>query len=618
MTADTGRAEPHSAPTRADAPHSAEAGPAIEADEPGRRAKASSLKPLSRLLPYLFQYRLQIGFAFVFLIMAAASTLVVPVAVRRVIDNGFSGENAGFVDQYFSVMLLVVAVLAISSAGRYYCVTWIGERVVADLRDRVFSHLLDLSPSFYDTAQSGEVLARLTADTTQVKNVFGSTVSVALRNLVMLVGAIAMLIATSLKLSGMVLLVIPLIVLPMVFFGRKVRKLSRRAQDTLAASAALAQESLYSVQAVQAFGQEPRIAKTFNSATQQAFDAAAARAKGRAFLTAAIIFLAFGAIIGILWYGAQEVLSGAMSPGTLGQFLLYAAFAAGAMGSLSEVWGELQLAAGAAERLSELLDTERDIREPESPVSLASPARGAVRFDKVSFSYPSRPDDQVLNGLSFSVKPGETVAIVGPSGAGKSTLFALILRFYDPQSGLVRFDGVDIGDLSLAELRASIALVPQDTVIFSASVLDNIRFSRPGATDSEVMDAAKLARVDEFADRLTGGFATQVGERGVTLSGGQRQRIAIARAVLRDSPLLLLDEATSALDAESEQYVQAAFEDLMQHRTTLVIAHRLATVRNADRIIVLDKGSVVAQGSHAQLLKKGGLYARLAKLQFSD
>ena len=618
MTAETGRAEPHFTQSRAEASQSTEPGSTIDAGGPGRRAKAANLKPLSRLLPFLFQYRLQIGLAVVFLILAAASTLVVPVAVRRVIDNGFSGENAGFVDQYFSVMLLVVAVLAVSSAGRYYCVTWIGERVVADLRDKVFSHLLDLSPSFYDTAQSGEVLARLTADTTQVKNVFGSTVSVALRNLVMLVGAIAMLIATSLKLSGMVLLVIPLIVLPMVFFGRKVRKLSRHAQDTLAASAALAQETLYSVQAVQAFGQEPRIAKTFNSATQEAFDAAAARAKGRAFLTAAIIFLAFGAIIGILWYGAQEVLSGAMSPGTLGQFLLYAAFAAGAMGSLSEVWGELQLAAGAAERLSELLDTKCDIQDPEAPLALATPALGAVRFDKVSFTYPSRPDDQVLKDLSFSIKPGETVAIVGPSGAGKSTLFALILRFYDPQSGLVRFDGVNIADVALASLRASIALVPQDTVIFSASVLDNIRFSRPTANDDEVMEAAKLARVDEFANRLKDGFSTQVGERGVTLSGGQRQRIAIARAVLRDAPLLLLDEATSALDAESERYVQAAFDDLMQHRTTLVIAHRLATVRNADRILVLDSGSVVAQGSHAQLIKKGGLYARLAKLQFND
>jgi len=550
--------------------------------------------------------------------LAASSTLVVPVAVRRVIDHGFSGENAGFVDQYFSVMLFVVGVLAVSSAGRYYFVTWIGERVVADLRDMVFSHLLKLSPAFYDTAQSGEVLARLTADTTQVKNVFGSTVSVALRNIVMLFGAIIMLMITSLKLSGMVLLVIPLIVLPMVFFGRKVRKLSRTAQDTLAASAALAQESLYSVQAVQAFGQEPRIGETFNAATQQAFDAAAARARGRAMLTAAIIFLAFGAIIAILWYGAQEVLSGEMTPGTLGQFLLYAAFAAGAMGSLSEVWGELQLAAGAAERLSELLDTEPGIAEPASPKPLAAPARGSVQFDKVRFAYPSRLDDAVLKGLSFSVKPGETVAIVGPSGAGKSTLFALILRFYDPLSGKVCLDGVNIADLSLGDLRGSIALVPQDTVIFSASVFDNIRFSRPSASSEEVLQAAKLARVDEFANRLTNGFDTQVGERGITLSGGQRQRVAIARAVLRDAPLLLLDEATSALDAESEQYVQAAFADLMQHRTTIVIAHRLATVRNADRIIVLDDGGVAAEGSHAQLMKKGGLYARLAKLQFSE
>jgi ATP-binding cassette subfamily B protein len=587
-------------------------------DKPGRRPKANTLKPLSRLLPFLWRYRPQIFMAVIFLTLAATSTLVVPVAVRRVIDHGFSGENAGFVTQYFSVMMLVVAVLAISSAGRYFFVTWIGERVVADLRDTVFSHLLKLSPTFYDTAQSGEVLARLTADTTQVKNVFGSTVSVALRNIVMLVGAIAMLMVTSLKLSGMVLLVIPLIVLPMVFFGRKVRKLSRDAQDTLAASAALAQESLYSVQAVQAFGQEPRISETFKAATQEAFDAAAARARGRAMLTGAIIFLAFGAIIGILWYGAQEVLSGAMTPGTLGQFLLYAAFAAGAMGSLSEVWGELQLAAGAAERLSELLDTKADIEDPVSPKALAQPSRGAVAFNGVRFAYPSRVEDKVLKGLSFSVNPGETVAIVGPSGAGKSTVFSLILRFYDPQSGTVRLDGVDVADLSSSDLRGAIALVPQDTVIFSASVLDNIRFSRPSATQAEVLQAAKLARVDEFAKRLTNGFDTQVGERGITLSGGQRQRVAIARAVLRNAPLLLLDEATSALDAESEQYVQAAFEDLMQDRTTLVIAHRLATVRNADRIIVLDDGVVAAEGTHAQLMKKGGLYARLAKLQFNE
>ena len=563
------------------------------------------MRPLIRLMPFLARYKAQILFALVFLILAAASTLIVPVAVRRVIDNGFSDANAGFVDQYFSVMLLVVAVLAISSSGRYYFVTWIGERVVADLRDSVFSHLLKLSPEFYDTAQSGEVLARLTADTTQVKNVFGSTVSVALRNLVMLIGAIVMLMVTSLKLSAMVLLVIPLIVLPMVFFGRKVRKLSRAAQDTLAASAALAQETLYSVQAVQAFGQEGRISNTFSKATQEAFDAAAARAKGRAMLTAAIIFLAFGAVIGILWYGAQDVLSGTMTPGTLGQFLLYAAFAAGAMGSLSEVWGELQLAAGAAERLSELLDTKPGVIETASPAVLPAKPSGAIEFADIGFAYPSRPDDKVLSSLSFKVARGETVAIVGPSGAGKSTLFALILRFYDPQSGQVRLDGIDISSLSLEDLRGSIALVPQDTVIFSASVF-------------EILNAARMARVDEFATRLSNGFDTQVGERGVTLSGGQRQRIAIARAVLRDAPLLLLDEATSALDAQSEQYVQAAFEELMQDRTTLVIAHRLATVRNADRIIVLDDGKVVAEGSHAQLMKKGGLYARLAKLQFNE
>ncbi len=592
--------------------------PASDQTGSSQRAKSRSLKPLRRLMPFLFKYRMQMLIAGVFLILAAASTLVVPVAVRRVIDNGFSGENAAFVDQYFSVMLLVVAVLAVSSAGRYYFVTWIGERVTADVRDAVFTHLLKLSPGFYDEAQSGEVLARLTADTTQVKNVFGSTVSVALRNIVMLAGAIGMLVLTSLKLSGMVLLVIPLIVLPMVIFGRKVRALSRKAQDTLAASAALAQESLYSVQAVQAFGQEPRIGQQFNKATEEAFTAAADRARGRAMLTAAIIFLAFGAIIGILWYGAQEVLSGGMTPGTLGQFLLYAAFAAGAMGSLSEVWGELQLAAGAAERLSELLDTAPDIADPAVPVSMPETALGSVAFRNVRFAYPTRPDEPVLDGFNLDVKPGETVAIVGPSGAGKSTLFGLILRFYDPQAGEVWVDGVNAADAALADLRARIALVPQDTVIFSASIFENIRFSRPDATREEIEEAARLARVDEFAARLPQGLNTHVGERGVTLSGGQRQRVAIARAVLRHAPLLLLDEATSALDAESERYVQAAFEDLMKQRTTLVIAHRLATVRNADRIIVLDAGKVVAEGTHAQLIKKGGLYARLAKLQFNE
>ena len=592
--------------------------PASDQTGSSQRAKSRSLKPLRRLMPFLFKYRMQMLIAGVFLILAAASTLVVPVAVRRVIDNGFSGENAAFVDQYFSVMLLVVAVLAVSSAGRYYFVTWIGERVTADVRDAVFTHLLKLSPGFYDEAQSGEVLARLTADTTQVKNVFGSTVSVALRNIVMLAGAIGMLVLTSLKLSGMVLLVIPLIVLPMVIFGRKVRALSRKAQDTLAASAALAQESLYSVQAVQAFGQEPRIGQQFNKATEEAFTAAADRAMGRAMLTAAIIFLAFGAIIAILWYGAQEVLSGGMTPGTLGQFLLYAAFAAGAMGSLSEVWGELQLAAGAAERLSELLDTAPEIADPAVPVSMPETALGSVAFRNVRFAYPTRPDEPVLDGFNLDVKPGETVAIVGPSGAGKSTLFGLILRFYDPQAGEVWVDGVNAADAALADLRARIALVPQDTVIFSASIFENIRFSRPDATREEIEEAARLARVDEFAARLPQGLNTHVGERGVTLSGGQRQRVAIARAVLRHAPLLLLDEATSALDAESERYVQAAFEDLMKQRTTLVIAHRLATVRNADRIIVLDAGKVVAEGTHAQLIKKGGLYARLAKLQFNE
>ncbi len=587
-------------------------------EDPKRRPHSSDLKPLARLLPFVLRHRARVVLALVTLLVAAGATLAVPLAVRRVIDNGFTGENAGFIDQYFGMMLVVVAVLAVASSARFYFVTWIGERVVADVRDAVFRHVLTLSPSFFETTRTGEVLSRLTADTTQIKSTFGSTLSVALRNLVLLAGAVAMMVVTSPKLSGLTLLALPLIVIPLVLFGRQVRALSRRAQDTLANSAAFAQETLSSVQTVQSFGQQERTRARFATATEEAFDAARSRTFSRSILTALIIFLAFGSIVGVLWYGAQEILAGRMSGGTLGQFVLYAAFAAGAMGSLSEVWGEIQLAAGAAERLSELLNTRPQIVAVASPKALPETPEGTVKFEGVHFCYPTRPDDKALNGVSIDISAGQTVAIVGPSGAGKSTIFSLISRFYDPQTGRILVDGVDVAEADPEKVRERIAIVPQDPVIFSGSVAENIRFGRPDATEGEVLAAAQAARVDEFVSGLPQGYETRVGERGVTLSGGQRQRIAIARAVLRDAPILLLDEATSSLDAESETLVQEALDRLMSRRTTIAIAHRLATVRNADRIIVLDRGQVADQGCHDELLRKGGLYQRLAKLQFTD
>jgi ATP-binding cassette, subfamily B, bacterial len=588
-------------------------------DEPDkRRPKSRNLRPLVGLVPLVLAYRGRLALALLSLVVAALAMLAVPLAVRRVIDHGFTAENAGFVNQYFAMMLVIVAMLAAGSAGRYYFVTWLGERVVADLRRKVFRHLLSLSPGFYDEHSTGETMSRLTADTTQLKTLFGSSISVALRNLVMLAGSIVMMVVTSVELSGLVLLIIPLVVLPLVLTGRRVRGLSREAQDTLARSAGLAQESLGAVPTIQAYGQVERVRKAFAEATEDAFAAAGWRTALRAWLTAAVIFIAFGSVVGVLWYGAQSVLAGEMSGGTLGQFVLYAAFAALATGALSEIWGEVQLAAGAAERLSEILGMRPAIEAPASPRPLPSPPHATVAFEDVHFAYPMRPEQKALRGASFRVEPGERVAIVGPSGAGKSTIFNLILRFYDPQSGRVLVDGVDAAHADPEEVRARIASVPQETMIFSTSVAENIRFGRPEASDAEIEAAAEAAQAAEFIERLPEGFATRVGERGVMLSGGQRQRVAIARAILRDAPILLLDEATSALDAESESLVQTALERLMKGRTSLVIAHRLATVRHADRIIVLDQGRVVAQGRHGELMGSGGLYARLARLQFSD
>jgi len=589
---------------------------------PDNQAKSSEkkpgLRPLLRLLPFLASYPTHLALALVALIVAAGATLVIPIAVRRVIDHGFETGGSGLVARYFLAMLAVVLVLALASAVRFYLVTWLGERVVADVRNRVFAHLLDLSPAFYERSRSGEVISRLTADTTLVKTAFSVSASIALRNGAMFIGAIVMMFATSTKLSGLVLLAIPLIVLPLVLFGRRVRSLSRTAQDTLADNAAFAQERLVAVTAVQSFVQEDFTRRQFDDSSERAFQSAAHRTLARALLTAAIIALSLGSVVMVLWYGAEEVIDGHMTPGALGQFVLYAVLAATSLGELSQVWGEVQAAAGAAERLSELLDEKPAIRAPAAPVKLPEPPQGRIAFDHVSFHYPARPDAPALHDLSFSVEPGETLAIVGPSGAGKTTIFALLQRFYDPDKGVIRVDGLDIASVDPKDLRARMAVVPQDTVIFSGSVLDNIRFGRPDADREAIMKAARAAHVDEFAERLPRGYETEVGERGVTLSGGQRQRIAIARAILRDARIVLLDEATSSLDATSEAYVQEALAKLASRCTTLIIAHRLATVRNAGRILVLDGGRSVALGRHDELISCNPLYAELARLQFVD
>jgi ATP-binding cassette subfamily B protein len=574
------------------------------------------LRPLVALAPYVARYRWRAVAALVALVIAALATLAVPVAVRRMIDNGFSTERIGLIDQYFAVMIGVVAVLAGASALRYYLVISLGERVVADLRAAVFEHITRLSASFYDTARAGELLSRLTADTTQLKSAVGASVSIALRNLVLFLGSATMMVVTSARLSGFVLAAIPVIVLPLVGFGRLVRRRSRTAQDTLADASAYASELIGAVRTLQAYTNEKLAGARFSAAVERAYQGAIQSTQARAILTAIIIFLAAGSVVVILWTGAQDVLAGRLTAGTLSQFVLFAIFAASGLGQLSEVWGEISQAAGAAERLNELLNTAPDIVAPAHPVALPEPPRGAVRFEAVRFAYPARPDITILDGVSFAVKPGERVAIVGPSGAGKSTLFHLLLRFYDPAGGTISVDGVPLTDADPEAVRRRIALVPQDVAIFGASIADNIRFGRPGANDADVARAADLAQATEFIRRLPTGLDTEVGERGITLSGGQRQRIAIARAILRDAPLLLLDEATSALDAESETLVQAALETLMRERTTLVIAHRLATVLSCDRILVMEHGRIVEEGAHAELVAKGGLYARLARLQF--
>jgi len=583
-----------------------------ENEQPKRR----SIKPLSRLLPYVMRYRKLVAGALFFLGLAAATTLALPLAVRRMIDHGFSAADGAFINNYFGMMAVLAIILAIASAMRYYFVITIGERVVSDLRRDVFAHVTRLSPAFFDVNQSGEIVSGLTADTTQIKSAVGATASLALRNSILCLGAMGMMIATSPRLSILVLAAIPIIVFPLVAFGRSVRRRSRAAQDTLAEASAFAGETIGAARTVQAFNAEGIATDRYGAAVEQAYEAARAAIKSRALLTGVAITLVFGSIVAVLWFGAQSVLAGTLSAGTLGQFLLYSLIAAGSMGTLSEVWGELSQASGAAERLGELLQEVPQVAAPAKPTRLPQPPMGRVSFGDVHFAYPSSASKSALKGLSFRVEPGETVAIVGPSGAGKSTVFSLILRFYDPVSGTIRIDDIDIREADPEDVRARIAIVPQDVTIFASSIHDNIAFGSPAATRKMVEAAADAAQASEFIRRLENGFDTQVGERGVTLSGGQRQRIAIARALLRNAPLLLLAEATAALDAESETLVQTALDGLMQNRTTIVIAHRLATVLKADRILVLDDGRIVEEGTHHSLIQQNGLYAKLARLQF--
>ena len=575
-----------------------------------------SLKPLAVLWPFAARYRGRIALAGVALVAAALATLAVPIAIRSVIDFGFSTDRVEFIDRYFVILVIVAGALACASASRFYLVTTIGERIVTDLRTAVFDHVTSLSAAFFDTAITGELISRLSTDATQIKSAVGVSVSTALRNLILFIGSAVMMAVTSPRLSGFVLLAIPVIVLPLVAFGRLVRARSRIAQDTLADASGYAAELLGAVRTLQAYSNERLASSRFAAAMNRAYGAAVSSTLARAILVAIIIFLVFASVVVVLWVGAQDVIAGRMSSGALGQFVLYAVFAAGGLSQISDVWAEISQTAGAAERLAELLAITPDIVAPEHPKPLPQPPRGDVVFDSVKFAYPTRPETFVVDGVSFHVSPGEKVAIVGPSGAGKSTIFHLLLRFYDPTSGGVALDGVNLRDVDPRDARARFALVPQDSVMFASSIAENIRFGRPDATDADIARAAESAAASEFIARLPTGIDTPIGERGVTLSGGQRQRIAIARAILRDAPILLLDEATSSLDAESESYVQEGLARLMQGRTTLVIAHRLATVLSCDRILVMDQGRIVEQGTHDSLVAAGGLYARLARLQF--
>ena len=590
----------------------------IEQTVTEERDKRGDLRVLVRLYGFLRPYWLRIVGAGASLMVAAGTVLALGQGLRALVDEGFSGGDSSLLDSALFVLLLVILLLAGATYGRFYLVSWVGERVVADIRSAVFNHISTLSAEFFDTTRTGEVLSRLTTDTTLLQLVIGSSVSIALRNFLLFCGGATMLFITSPKLTGLVFLCVPLVVAPLVLFGRRVRKLSRASQDKVAEISAYADEALGAVETMQAFTHEPVDRARFGERTESAFDMSIQRVRVRAIMTVFVIVLVFGAVGVVLWIGGHEVIEGFMTPGDLSAFVFYAVVVAGSVGALSEVIGDLQRAAGATERLFELMARKPDVVAPESPVALSSPPKGAVRFDSVSFSYPSRPGISALDHVDLTIAPGETVALVGPSGAGKSTMFQLLLRFYDPADGVVEFDGVDLRTTDPTALRQRIGIVAQDSIVFSTSAMENIRYGRPDASDEEVRAAADAAAASAFIEQLPDGFESSLGERGARLSGGQRQRIAIARAILRDPVVLLLDEATSALDAESERLVQQALESLMEDRTTIVIAHRLATVLKADRIIVMEEGRVVAQGDHHTLVEAGGLYARLVALQFDQ
>jgi ATP-binding cassette, subfamily B, bacterial len=579
-------------------------------------ARSRDFRSLRALLGFARPYRLRLVGAGLALILAAGTVLALGQGLRRLVDQGFRSGDAATLDTAVTVLIGVIVLLAVSTAGRFYLVSWIGERTVADIRCALFERVIALDPAFFETRRTGEILSRLTADTTLLQTVIGSSFSQALRNALILAGGLAMLAVTSARLTGLVLLVVPLVVGPIMIFGRRVRHLSRAAQDEVAAVSAYAEEALNAVRIVQAFTHEPVDRSRFAARVEAAFDVARRRVRVRALLTFVIILLAFGAIAVILWIGGRDVMAGRLTAGELSAFVFYSVVVAGAAGTLSEVWGDVQRAAGAAERILELMEARPAILAPAAPLALPEPPRGAVEFEEVVFRYPARPDRSALNRLSLRIAPGETVALVGPSGAGKTTVFQLLLRFYDPQEGAVRVDGVDVRRVDPRELRSRIGIVPQDPVIFGADAWENLRYGRPDAGEAEIRAAAEAAGAAQFLDALPQGFSTFLGEKGVRLSGGQRQRVAIARAILRNPAILLLDEATSALDAESEFLVQRALAKLAAGRTTLVIAHRLATVLKADRIVVLEDGRVVAIGPHAELIRQGGLYARLAALQF--